>query len=166
MMFKKTALVASLAVLALGSSSVFAAGEATSTINISATIPTKQFHAQPRDPNFGRAEIMKHDIISGRLDTLRAVYDVKNTDGHIAAYIEGGPASLSNGSVGIPLTTSFNGVVLTATPTEVVDDASSTPGTQADLVITPAKPGDTDAGLFTTSFVVVFDSVPRVAPAP
>lgn len=166
MMFKKTALVASLAVLALGSSSVFAAGEATSTINISASIPTKQFHAQPRDPNFGQAEVMNYNTVSGQLSSLRAVYDVKNTDGHIAAYIEGGPAVLSNGSNGIPLTTTFNGVVLTGTPTEVVDDASSTPGTQADMVINAAKPADTDSGLYTTNFVVVFDSVPRVAPAP
>ncbi|NVZ83756.1 adhesin [Pseudomonas yamanorum] len=165
-MFKTSVIAASLAVSLLGVGSVFAAGEATSTINISANIPTKQFHAQPRDPSFGVAETMDYNTITGNLNTLRAVYDVKNTDGHIAAYIEGGPASLSNGSSAIALTTTFNGVTLDGTSKQVVDDASSTPGTQADMVITPAKPADTQNGLFTTSMVVVFDSVPRVPPAP
>jgi len=163
-MFKKTAIAATLIASTLGAGSVFAAGEATSTINISASIPTKQFHAQPRDPNFGIAETMNYNTITGNLSTLRTVYDVKNTDGHIAAYIEGGAASLSNGSTAIALTTTFNGVTLTGAPQQVVDDASSTPGTQADLVIVPAKPADTQNGLFTTSMVVVFDSVPRVPP--
>ncbi|WP_455927532.1 CS1 type fimbrial major subunit [Pseudomonas capeferrum] len=165
-MFKTSVIAASLAVSLLGAGSVFAAGEATSTINISANIPTKQFHAQPRDPNFGVAETMDYNTITGNLNTLRAVYDVKNTDGHVAAYIEGGPASLSNGSSAIALATTFNGVTLDGTSKQVVDDASSTPGTQADMVITPAKPADTQNGLFTTSMVVVFDSVPRVPPAP
>jgi len=166
MMFKKTAIAVSLVFATLGCASVFAAGEASSTINISATIPTKQFHAQPRDPNFGRAETMAYNTVSGQLSSLRAVYDVKNTDGHIEAYIEGGPAALSNGTSSIALTTSFNGVELNGSPKEVVDDASSTPGTQADMLITAAKPADTDSGLYNTSFVVVFDSVPRVPVTP
>ncbi|AZF14616.1 MULTISPECIES: CS1 type fimbrial major subunit [unclassified Pseudomonas] len=161
-MLKKTAFVLPLVMLAFGSSSVFAAGEATSVINIKATIPTKQFHAQPLNPDFGRDETMTYNTVTGNLSSLRETYAVKNTDGSVKAYIEGGPASLSNGTASIALTTSFNGVTLTGSPLEVVDDASSTPGTQADLVIVPAKPADTDAGLFTTNFTVVFDHEPRV----
>jgi hypothetical protein len=161
-MLKKTAFVLPLVMLAFGSSSVFAAGEATSVINIKATIPTKQFHAQPLNPDFGRDETMTYNTVTGNLSSLRETYAVKNTDGSIKAYIEGGPASLSNGTTSIALTTSFNGVTLTGSPLEVVDDASSTPGTQADLVIVPAKPAGTDAGLFTTNFTVVFDHEPRV----
>ncbi|AZF09312.1 hypothetical protein C4J93_1098 [Pseudomonas sp. R2-37-08W] len=161
-MLKKTAFVLPLVMLAFGSSSVFAAGEATSVINIKATIPTKQFHAQPLNPDFGRDETMTYNTVTGNLSSLRETYAVKNTDGSVKAYIEGGPASLSNGTASIALTTSFNGVTLTGSPLEVVDDASSTPGTQADLVIVPAKPAYTDAGLFTTNFTVVFDHEPRV----
>ncbi|RDS89356.1 CS1 type fimbrial major subunit [Pseudomonas fluorescens] len=163
-MLKKTAFVLPLIALAIGSSSVFAAGEATSVINIKATIPTKQFHVQPRDPNFGRDETMAYNTVSGELSSLRATYDVKNTDGSIKAYIEGGPASLTNGTASIALTNTFNGVVLTGSPLEVVDDASSTPGTQADLVVAAAKPADGVSGLFTTNYTIVFDHEPRVTP--
>ena len=117
-----------------------------------------------RDPNFGRDETMAYNTVSGELSSLRATYDVKNTDGSIKAYIEGGPASLTNGTASIALTNTFNGVVLTGTSQEVVDDPQSTPGTQADLVITPAKPTDSQNGLYTASYTVIFDAVPRAAP--
>jgi hypothetical protein len=164
MMLKKTALVLPLALLAAASTSVFAAGEATSVINIKATIPTTQFHAQPVDPNFGRDETMAYNTVTNQLSPLRATYAVKNTDGSIKAYIEGGPASLTNGTDSIALTTTFNGVTLTGSPLEVVDDASSTPGTQADMVIAAATPAAGVSGLFTTNYVVVFDHEPRVTP--
>ena len=163
-MLKKTAFVLPLIALAVGSSSVFAAGEATSVINIKATIPTKQFHAQPLDPDFGKDETMSYNTVTGQLTPIRATYAVKNTDGSIKAYIEGGPASLSNGTSSIALTTTFNGVTLTGSPLEVVDDASSTPGTQADMVIAAATPAAGISGLFTTNYVVVFDHEPRVTP--
>lgn len=63
--------------LAIGSSSVFAAGEATSVINIKATIPTKQFHAQPVDPDFGKDETMSYNTVTGQLSQIRATYAVK-----------------------------------------------------------------------------------------
>ncbi len=161
-MLKKMAVMV---VLGLASSSVFAAGEATSIINISATIPTKQFHVLPNDPNWGRNEVMNYNPVTGLLSSLRQVYNVKNTDGSVHAYIEGGPAALTNGSSSIALTTTFNGKTLTGTPQEVVDDAASTPGTQADMVIVAAKPADTQAGEFTANnMTVVFDNVPRVTP--
>jgi len=106
---------------------------------------------------------MSYNTVTKQLSTLRATYEVKNTDGSINAYIEGGPASLTNGTAAIPLVTTFNGVTLTGAPLEVVDDASSTPGTQADMVITAAAPvADGVSGLFTTNFVVVFDHNPRI----
>ncbi|WP_106805045.1 CS1 type fimbrial major subunit [Pseudomonas sp. S5D5] len=161
-MLKKTAFVLPLVALAIGSSSAFAAGEASSVINIKATIPTKQFHVLPRDPNFGRDETMNYNPVTGELSSLRATYDLKNTDGSIHAYIEGGPASLTNGTSAIALTNTFNGVVLTGAPLEVADDTSTTPGTQADLVVAAAKPADGVSGLFTTNYTIVFDHVPRV----
>ncbi len=53
-MIKKFAVLLPLAVAVLGSSAAMAANDASTTINIKADIPTKQFHAQPLDPNFGR----------------------------------------------------------------------------------------------------------------
>lgn len=166
-MFKKIAVAAPLVAVALGSSMAFAADDARTAINITANIPTKQFHAQPRNPDFGKDEVMSYNPVSGELTGLRATFDVKNTEGSVHAYIEGGPtaASLYNGSDSIALTNTFNGIVLTATPQEVVDDPQSTPGTQADLVVTPAKPLDTQNGLYTASYTVIFDAVPRT-PAP
>ena len=165
-MFKTLAFAAPFAAVALSSSIAMAADDARSSINITANIPTKQFHAQPRDPNFGKDETMNYNPVSGELSSLRATFDVKNTDGSVHAYIEGGPtsAALYNGSDSIALTNTFNGVTLTAAPQEVVDDPQSTPGTQADLVITPARPADTQNGLYTASYTVIFDAVPRVTP--
>ena len=166
-MFKKLAAAAPFVAIALSSPMAMAADDARSSINISATIPTKQFHAQPRDPEFGKAEVMNYNPVSGELSNLRATFDVKNTDGSVHAYIEGGPtaAALYNGSDSIAVTNMFNGVVLTATPQEVVDDPQSTPGTQADLIVTAARPADTQNGLYTSSYTVIFDAVPRT-PAP
>ncbi|MGB3122362.1 MAG: CS1 type fimbrial major subunit [Pseudomonas sp.] len=162
-MLKMFAVTAPLVAVALSSSMAFAADDARTAINIKADIPTKQFHAQPRDPNFGKDETMNYNVVSGELSSLRATFDVKNTDGSVHAYIEGGPtaAALYNGSNSIPLTNTFNGIVLTATPQEVVDDPQSTPGTQADLVITPTKPTVDQVGLYTASYTVIFDAVPR-----
>lgn len=162
-MFKKLAVAAPLLAVAMSATTAFAADDARSSINITANIPTKQFHAQPRDPNFGKDETMNYNPVSGELSSLRATFDVKNTDGSVHAYIEGGPtaAALYNGSDSIALTNTFNGVTLTATPQEVVDDPQSTPGTQADLVVTPAKPLDTQNGLYTSNYTVIFDAVPR-----
>ncbi|WP_205516556.1 hypothetical protein [Paenibacillus sp. SYP-B3998] len=105
-----------------------------------------------------------YDPIADQFSTLRVQFDTKNTDGSIHAYIEGGPASLFNGRDSISITNTFNGITLTATPQEVVDDPQSTPGTQADLVVTPAKPIDTQNGLYTANYTVIFDAVPRVTP--
>lgn len=92
------------------------------------------------------------------------MYSVKNTDGSVHAYIEGGPIPLFNGNMdqNIALTTSFNGVVLTGTPKEVVTDDASTVGIHANMDIVPATPGADVSGLYTASYTVIFDNVPRV----
>ena len=67
-MFKKFAVAVPLAVLALSSSvTAIAAGEASHTVNLKANIPTTVFHAQPRDPNWGRDETMTYNLVSGEL---------------------------------------------------------------------------------------------------
>ncbi|MCF5231904.1 adhesin [Pseudomonas edaphica] len=166
-MFKKFAVAVPLAVLALSSSvTATAAGEASHTVNIKANIPTTVFHAQPRDPNWGRDETMTYNLVSGELASLRATYDVKNTNGSVAAYIEGGPAVLFNGDAAqnIPVTTTFNGVILSGSPQEVVNEADSTPGIGAEMHIAAAKPTATQRGSYTTTIPVVFDAVLPVTP--
>ncbi|MGF6198703.1 CS1 type fimbrial major subunit [Pseudomonas laurylsulfatiphila] len=161
-MFNKVVFAVPVALLALSSSFAFAADEARSSINISATIPTKVFHAQPRDPNFGKDEKMAYNLVDGTLSPLRAVYDVKHTDGAVGAYVEGGPQPLFNGANNIPLTYTFNGKTLTAVSQEVVAEAEAKGGIAADLVIAAAKPTADQNGNYTATPVVVFDAIPTV----
>lgn len=163
-MLKKIILTVPVALLALSSTFVSAAEESRSSINISATIPSSIFHAQPRDPNFGKDEKMAYNLVDGTLSSLRALYDVKHTDGAVGAYVEGGPQPLFNGSDSIALTYTFNGVTLTATSQEVVSEAVAAPGTQADLVIAAATPTPGKSGIYTATPVVVFDAIPTVTP--
>ena len=62
-------------------------------------------------------------------------------------------------SQNIPLTTSLNGVTLTGTPQEVVNEADSTPGVGAEMRIVAAKPSATQRGSYTAVMPVVFDAV-------
>ena len=160
-MFKKFAVSLPLAVAVLGSSAVMAANDANTIINIRADIPTSQFHAQPLDPNFGRDEVMTFNTVSGELSQLSTVFTMKNTGGSIDAYLQDGPASLTNGANGIPLTITLGGVELDGTPKEVAEDAESNPGLQKTLIIKADKPTDTQTGRYTTVATVIFDNVPR-----
>lgn len=153
-----TALVAA----ALSSSLVFALDDARSSIHITATIPTKQFHVLPRNPDFGKDEVMHYNPVTNTLSSLRQTFDVKNTDGSVHAYLLGGQPSLTNGTDAIPLIARFNNVTLTEFPQEVVTDAASTPGTQADMLIMASTvPLESQVGQYTADFTVIFDAVPR-----
>lgn len=154
----------SLLALLIVTPAAWAERDASSIINIKAQIPTQSFHVLPANPEFGRDETLNYNPLSGSLSSLRQMYSVKNTDGSVHAYIEGGPIPLYNGNMdqNIALTTSFNGVVLTGTPKEVVTDDASTVGIHANMDIVPATPGADVSGLYTASYTVIFDNVPRV----
>jgi hypothetical protein len=161
-MFKKRVSVTALAIAALSASWVFAANDARSSIHVTANIPNKQFHVQPRNPDFGKDEYMNYNPVSYELSSIRQTFDVKNTDGSVHAYLDG-RSILSNGVVLIPLRVWFNDVLLDEMPREVVDDAASTPGTQVEMFIHANHwPIPRDPGLYTGNFTVVFDAVPRV----
>lgn len=163
-MFKKLAVCLPLAVAVLGASAAMAANDASTLINIRADIPTKQFHAQPLDPDFGRDEVMTYNTVSGELSQLSTVFTLKNTGGSIDAYLQDGPAALTNGSDAIPLTITLGDVTLDGTPKEVAADAESNPGLQKTMVIKAAKPTDAQTGRYATVSTVIFDNVPRTAP--
>ena len=154
----------SLLALLIVTPAAWAERDASSVINIKAQIPTQSFHVLPANPEFGRDETLNYNPLSGSLSSLRQMYSVKNTDGSVHAYIEGGPIPLFNGNMdqNIALTTSFNGVVLTGTPKEFVTDDASTVGIHANMDIVPATPGADVSGLYTASYTVIFDNVPRV----
>ena len=163
-MFKRTTYIAActLMTLAAGSSSAWAAGDASTVINIKAEIPSADFHAMPVDPNFGKNETMNYNPVSGSLSSLSQAYNLKST-GSIKAYIDGGPTALNNGnsSQNIALTTALNGTTLTAAPQEVAakNDATAA-GIQANLFITAAKPTTGASGVFTTNYTLMFDHIP------
>ncbi|MEH6353217.1 adhesin [Pseudomonas sp. 3JA] len=161
-MLNKIVSVTALVVAALSPSLVLAADDARAPIHITANIPNKQFHVQPRNPDFGKDEYMYYNTVTYDLSTIRQTFDVKNTDGSIHAHIEGG-SFLSNGRTRIPLRVFFNDVFLNEVPKEVVDDATSTPGTQVEMFIHASEwPISRLPGLYTANFTVIFDAVPRV----
>ena len=163
-MFKRSVSTLVLGVVALSPSLAFGVDDARSAIHIKANIPTQQFHVQPRDPEFGKHEVMHYDPLNDDLGILRHTFDVKNTEGSINAYIEGGRAFLSSGNSMIPLSVRFNGVRLDSLPREVVDDASSTPGTQVEMTIrADAMPVERHPGFYTGDFTVIYDAVPRIS---
>ena len=162
-MFKKILSGTVLGVVTLSSSWVSAADDARSSIHITANIPTKQFHVQPRDPEFGKNEFMYYNPVNKKLSPVREMFDVKNTEGSVYAYLEG-QSWLDNGKNQIVTVVQFNNVLLEHSPKEVVDDATSTPGTTVEMHISapfPINPRQT--GLYTANFTVIFDAVPRVA---
>ena len=163
-MFKKIMPVMALAVATLSPSLASAVDDALTSIHITANIPNKNFHVQPRNPDFGKDEVMHYNPVTKMLTPLRQTFDVKHTEGSIHAYIEG-LQWLYNGRHSIPLITSFNNVSLDSVPQEVVDDATSTPGTQAEMVIFapwPIAPNQA-TGLYTGHLTVIFDAVPRIS---
>lgn len=166
-MFGKLLCATVLGVAALNTSLAFAADNALTAIHITANIPNKQFHVQPRNPDFGKDEYMYYNPVSYALSSIRHTFDVKNTEGSVEAYLynvgNSGTPSIYNGVHYIPLRVTFNNVQLDHRPKEVVDDATSTPGTQAEMVISAYDLGVRRfPGLYTGSFTVIFDAVPRV----
>ncbi|WHS59268.1 CS1 type fimbrial major subunit [Pseudomonas sp. G2-4] len=163
-MLNKIVSVTALVVATLSPSFVLAADDALASIHITANIPNKQFHVMPRDPEFGKNEVMHFNPVTSALSPVRQLFDVKNTDGSVHAYIDRRP-DLFNGCNSIPIAVVFNNVYLNTWPKEVVDDVTSTPGMTAELHISTAFPinPQEQTGLYTGQFTVIFDAVPRVS---
>jgi hypothetical protein len=143
-MFKKIAITASLAALALSSSVTFAAGEARHSISLIAHVPTNGFYVVPTDA----------DLVNN------GFFDVRNNNGSVHASLESVP-QLIYGNETIPLQVSFNNKVLTQTPQMVVGESESDVNYRAPLKIsaqgTTFNPGD-----YTGTVAMTFDAVPPV----
>nr|WP_320109827.1 hypothetical protein [Pseudomonas viciae] len=67
-MLKKMISAMTLGVAVLSPSWALAADDALTAIHITANIPNKQFHVQPRNPDFGRDEVMHYDPVKKQLE--------------------------------------------------------------------------------------------------
>lgn len=162
MMFKKIAIAAPLAVLALSSSVAFAAGEARHTISLVAHVPTNGFYVVPVDADLvNKDQDMSYSPTTGTMKSVTGFFDVRNNNGSVHASVEGTPKLIAGAST-IDLAVKFNGKVLTSTPQLVVGEAESDVNYRAPLEIaalgTTFAPGD-----YTGAVTMMFDAVPPVA---
>jgi hypothetical protein len=161
MMFKKFAIAAPLAVLALGSSMAFAAGEARHSINLIAHVPTNGFYVVPTDSDLvNKDQDMSFQPSTGRMGEVNGFFDVRNNNGSVHASLESAPKLIS-GSDTIDLKVEFNNKELTLTPQSVVGEAESDVNYRAPLKISAVGstfvPGD-----YTGVVAMTFDAVPPV----
>lgn len=157
-MFKKFAIAAPLAVLALGSSMAFGAGEARHSISLIAHVPTNGFYVVPTDPDLvNKDQDMSYLPSTGKMGEVNGFFDVRNNNGSVHASLESLPKLIA-GSTAIDLQVSFNNTVLTTTPQMVVGVDESDVNFRAPLNIkalgTNFEPGD-----YTGAVAMIFDAV-------
>ncbi|CAN1604050.1 fimbrial protein [Pseudomonas sp. B21-028] len=112
------------------------------TFELYVTIPTADFYVLPLDPQLvQREQRLPFSTITSDLSPLRAIYEVKNSNGSIGARL-GEEAYLSNGRDRIDLRVRFNGVELTLDSAQVVTATEARPGRQVPLEIAAIKPDD------------------------
>ncbi|WP_053146805.1 CS1 type fimbrial major subunit [Pseudomonas sp. Pf153] len=130
------------------------------TFELHVTIPTIDFYVLPLDPQLvQREQRLPFSSITSELSPLRAVYEVKNSNGAIGARL-GEEAYLSNGRDRIDLRVKFNNVELTLDSTQVVTALEARPGRQVPLEIAAIKPGDGyRTGDYYGTVHMVFDAV-------
>jgi hypothetical protein len=162
MMFKKFAIAAPLAVLALSSSAVFAAGEARHSISLVAHVPTNGFYVVPVDQDLvNKDQDMSFRPSTGTMGEVNGFFDMRNNNGSVHASLESVPKLIS-GATSIDLQVALNNVVLTTTPQMVVGETESNVNYRAPLNIkavgTTFAPGD-----YTGAVTMMFDAVPPVA---
>ncbi|EJN22445.1 hypothetical protein PMI36_03143 [Pseudomonas sp. GM79] len=164
MMFKKIAMTAPLAILALSSSMAFAAGEARHSISLIATVPENGFYVTPVDPDLvNKDQDMSPRTGSNTLTPLVGYFDVRNNNGSVHASVESTPM-LYGGANTIPLTVAFNGVTLTTTPQLVVGEQESDANYRAALNIS-AVGTNHPAADYTGTVAMSFDAVlPIITP--
>lgn len=160
-MFKKIAIAAPLALLAM-SSTVFAAGEASHSISLIAHVPTNGFYVVPTDPDLvNKDQDMSYQPSTGKMAEVNGFFDVRNNNGSVHASLESQP-KLVSGSSSIDLQVMLNNKELTLTPQLVVGEAESDVNYRAPLKIS-AKGNSFQPGDYTGSVAMIFDAVP---PAP
>jgi len=160
-MFKKIAITASLAALALSSSVTFAASEARHSISLIAHVPTNGFYVVPTDSDLvNKDQDMSFQPSTGKMREVNGFFDVRNNNGSVHASLESVPKLIS-GAEAIDLQVLFNNKELTLTPQMVVGESESDVNYRAPLKIsakgTTFQPGD-----YTGVVAMTFDAVPPI----
>ena len=161
-MFKKFAIAAPLALLALGSSGAFAAGEAAHSISVIAHVPTNGFYVVPTDPDLvNKDQDMSYRPSTGKMGEVNGFFDIRNNNGSVHASLDSTPKLIS-GANSAELKVTINNVELSTTPQPVVGEAESDVNFRAALNIalkdaTIPAPGD-----YTGVVAMTFDAVPPV----
>ncbi len=159
-MFKKIAIAAPLALLAM-SSTAFAAGEASHSINLIAHVPTNGFYVVPTDPDLvNKDQDMSYQPTTGKMADVDGFFDVRNNNGSVHASLESLP-KLVAGNTSIDLQVMLNNKELTLTPQMVVGESESDVNYRAPLKIS-AKGSNFQPGDYTGSVAMIFDAVPPV----
>ncbi|UFP99162.1 CS1 type fimbrial major subunit [Pseudomonas fitomaticsae] len=157
-MFKKIAITASLAALALSSSVTFAAGEARHSISLIAHVPTNGFYVVPTDADLvNKDQDMSYQPSTGKMREVNGFFDVRNNNGSVYASLESVPQLISGNEV-ISLDVAFNNIILTQTPQMVVGEADSDVNYRAPLKIS-AKGTTFNPGDYTGTVPMTFDAV-------
>ncbi|MBV4470472.1 CS1 type fimbrial major subunit [Pseudomonas sp. B10] len=160
-MFKKIAIAAPLALLAM-SSTAFAAGEASHSISLIAHVPTNGFYVVPTDPDLvNKDQDMSYQPTTGKMADVNGFFDVRNNNGSVHASLESLP-KLVAGNTSIDLQVMLNNKELTLTPQMVVGESESDVNYRAPLKIS-AKGSNFQPGDYTGSVAMIFDAVPPVA---
>ncbi len=161
MMFKKFAIAAPLAVLALGSSMAFAAGEARHSISLVAHVPTNGFYVVPTDFDLvNKDQDMSYQPSTGKMREVNGFFDVRNNNGSVHASLESVPQLIYGNEV-IDLKVEFNNKELNQTPQMVVGESESDVNYRAPLKIS-AKGNNFQPGDYTGVVAMTFDAVPPV----
>lgn len=161
-MFKKLAIAAPLALLAMGSTGAFAAGEASHSISLVAHVPTNGFYVVPTDPDLvNKDQDMSYQPTTGKMRDVNGFFDVRNNNGSVHASLESQP-KLVAGNTTIDLQVLLNNKELTLTPQMVVGESESDVNYRAPLKIT-ARGSNFQPGDYTGSVAMIFDAVPPVA---
>jgi len=160
-MFKKFAIAAPLALLAMTSTGAFAAGEASHSISLVAHVPTNGFYVVPTDPDLvNKDQDMSYQPTTGKMADVNGFFDVRNNNGSVHASLESLP-KLVAGNTSIDLQVMLNNKELTLTPQMVVGEAESDINYRAPLKIS-AKGSNFQPGDYTGSVAMIFDAVPPV----
>jgi hypothetical protein len=160
-MFKKFAIAAPLALLAMTSTAAFAAGEASHSISLVAHVPTNGFYVVPTDPDLvNKDQDMSYQPTTGKMAEVNGFFDVRNNNGSVHASLESQP-KLVAGNTSIELQVLLNNKELTLTPQMVVGESESDVNYRAPLKIS-AKGSNFQPGDYTGSVAMIFDAVPPV----
>jgi len=160
-MFKKFAIAAPLAFLAMTSTGAFAAGEASHSISLVAHVPTNGFYVVPTDPDLvNKDQDMSYQPTTGKMAEVNGFFDVRNNNGSVHASLESQP-KLVAGNTSIDLQVMLDNKELTLTPQMVVGESESDVNYRAPLKIS-AKGSNFQPGDYTGSVAMIFDAVPPV----